>query len=401
MKTSLSIHQIMIILIMVLPSVVEAQSGTLITDFGDQGITVMDVEEHDVFYNMSFDPFGEIVAVGRTNYQTTTAEFIIVKFDQAGHLKTSFGENGMIRGSIVDSAYNEAIAVEMDNSGKIYVGISSSKDRGWLVIDRYNANGTPDLSFGLLGRFILNYTDRNWVCNDILLGRDGQLLVAAESGNQNIIFKLDESGIIDSSFAEQGVFSYTSPFGSFHRNIRIQEQEDGKILGAGVVHKMSNIWRFRILRLNPNGELDSLFGEAGIVLDDHPETVSTNTMRGITQQKDGKILAAGAIYNGSVNDAAFVRLLPDGILDPDFAENGLLVLPTNGNNVMYAVEVQMDGQIIAAGDRAIIKLLSDGMLDESFGNSGFVEVTNHISDMKLDQDGNIIVCGSFYNGSNT
>jgi len=66
--------------------------------------------------------------------------------------------------------------------------------------------------------------------------------------------------------------------------------------------------------------LDPAFGENGIVLtdirngDDHAYA--------LTIQPDGKIVAAGNTNNGSDNDFAIIRYTESGTFDPDFGAGG-------------------------------------------------------------------------------
>ncbi|KYF77997.1 hypothetical protein BE11_45900 [Sorangium cellulosum] len=68
-----------------------------------------------------------------------------------------------------------------------------------------------------------------------------------------------------------------------------------------------------------------------------------------------------AVAGGTVNSgitASILRLLPDGSLDAGFGTSGAVVLEDHPDqNDLYAVAVQRDGCIVAAGKRSNLGLM--------------------------------------------
>lgn len=110
--------------------------------------------------------------------------------------------------------------------------------------------------------------------------------------------------------------------------------------------------------------------------------------------------------------------LPDGSLDRSFGNNGLVTtnFSSIGNNQAYAIAIQGDGKIIAAGlvnntntsnknNFGLARYRIDGSLDKSFGNNGLV-TTDFLGDdneahaLVIQPDGKIIAGGFLNNGSN-
>ena len=157
----------------------------------------------------------------------------------------------------------------------------------------------------------------------------------------------------------------------------------------------------------PAGALDSSFGTAGKVvtdfgLDEGAEAVAT--------QEDGKILAAGGVYDPSTSLSEFmvVRYLADGNLDTSFGDGGRKVLSFEAQSVANGSDlaVQADGKIVLAGwalvgssaDFALARLNPDGSVDASFGANG--EVTTDLGGtidageaLALQPDGKLLVAG--------
>src|SRR5262245_52541641 len=102
----------------------------------------------------------------------------------------------------------------------------------------------------------------------------------------------------------------------------------------------------------------------------------TNRAEAVARQADGKLVLAGAAsFGGNGGDFGLVRLNPDGSLDTTFDTDGK-VRTDFGSNIegAFAVAVQADGKIVAAGlalgpgtgrDFALARYNSNGSLDTS------------------------------------
>ena len=156
------------------------------------------------------------------------------------------------------------------------------------------------------------------------------------------------------------------------------------------------------------GKLDISFGAGGKVTTDF--FGSGEQANGIAIQSDGRIVAAGAVSNGPQSDFAIARYNSNGTLDATFGTNGKVTTAfSNTNDFAYALAVQSDGRIVAAGvtdngpntpgDFAVVRYNADGSLDESFGDKGKVTTDFFGGDdsahaLKIQSDGRIIVAGS-------
>ncbi|MBN2224505.1 MAG: putative Ig domain-containing protein, partial [Deltaproteobacteria bacterium] len=119
-------------------------------------------------------------------------------------------------------------------------------------------------------------------------------------------------------------------------------QPDGKIVVAGYTPTGGD---FAVVRLTPGGVLDPTFS------DDGKATVNfegTDYAYGVAVQPDGKILVAGSTSNG--DDFAIARFTDEGDLDTAFGENGLLTTDFGGVDVGRALTLLADGRFIVSGD---------------------------------------------------
>lgn len=149
-----------------------------------------------------------------------------------------------------------------------------------------------------------------------------------------------------------------------------------------------------ILRLNQDGSIDPMFKKT-VVSDEF-----TGTVRAFVLQPDGRIITSGFFFTfGGQQRPGIVRLLPDGRLDSTFAE-----VPLDGSLSLNTVVLQPDGKIIIYGSFASIgtesfpagvaRLNADGTVDASFQPSGFDRATSVRSAVRQ-PDGKIVLGGRF------
>jgi len=129
------------------------------------------------------------------------------------------------------------------------------------------------------------------------------------------------------------------------------------------------------------GDLDPSFGGTGIVTTSLGPNKSDGA-EAVAIQSDGKIVAVG-FTSPAINpraDFAMVRYNGDGSIDTTLAHTGSVTTALGTNNdIAYAVALQSDGKIVAAGysfqtpslqDFAIARYYSDGVLDLTFSGDG-------------------------------
>ena len=279
-----------------------------------------------------------------------------------GWLDPAFGRNGIVRPAFFGNDRPAGVAVQGD--GKIVVVATEDyvQSQWAFALTRYRPDGTLDRSFGSAGTVLVDHVagTRGWASAVAL-------------------------------------------------------QPDGKIVVAGYARTREPPFRFdlALVRLNPDGSLDSGFGSGGWVVTD---VGASGTINALTLQSDGKIVVAGSRANENQVDGADIlvgRYAADGSLDPTFDGDGWLVtqLRTTRAEVANAVAVQRDGAIVVGGaggfygepgisifDAAVVRYRPDGALDESFGDRGQVLVdlsTNDwLADLLVQPYGKIVAAGT-------
>lgn len=149
-----------------------------------------------------------------------------------------------------------------------------------------------------------------------------------------------------------------------------------------------------------DGQLDPTFGTAGLVATPLGPYGLTTTANDVAMQPDGKFVAAGA---AGVN-VGLARYNPNGTLDTTFGNNGTVVsdfAPATSDRA-NAVAIQADGKIVIAGhdtmDFLVARYNANGTLDASFGTGGVVKTDfygwrDFGQDLVIQPDGKIVVVG--------
>jgi uncharacterized delta-60 repeat protein len=150
------------------------------------------------------------------------------------------------------------------------------------------------------------------------------------------------------------------------------------------------------------GDLDPRFGNGGVAVTDFAQT--EDYAYAVAVQADGKIVLTG--QSGIYPDlhSALVRYNRNGRLDPTFGAGGKVTVTFNANNdYLFALALQSDGKIVAAGSTSgtsflVARFNADGSLDQTFGTNGSVETTFGDQTaagraIAVQADGKIIVVG--------
>jgi uncharacterized delta-60 repeat protein len=323
----------------------------------------------------------------------------------SGDLDPTFGTGGR-RSDDLGSLHDITDAVELPG-GKILVSgatidILLAEQRHYML-RRYNADGTPDTTFGQGGEVLGNFfpivggddenhdprDDDDSVINDIFLQDDGKIMARGE-GQANalhpVMARFNSDGSLDTTFGGDGVIDVP-----FNATPLWTVQPDGKLL----LPEANGIKRF-----NLDGSIDTSFGNQGTA----PIAVENADL--INVQSDNKILLASA-----TDKLVITRLNADGSVDTAFGTNGVIqgpVVPAEAAKALGQLLLLPDGKIVAVSTEGnftdtgfhIARFNADATLDTTFGDGGDGETFIHfgantlLDHLVLDQDGNIIVLGS-------
>jgi uncharacterized delta-60 repeat protein len=320
-------------------------------------------------------------------------------------LDPSFGSGGEVTTSFT-SGHDSIAAIAVQADGKL-VAVGSADSDAEFALARYNPNGSLDSTFGDGGKVTTDFTkDGDWA-DAVAVQPDGKIVAAGGAGQTGsgrtltldfAIARYSPDGTLDPTFGDGGkVMTGFTPGGDYVTGIAIQA--DGKIVAAGMEDdRIGDDSNFALARYNPDGSLDTTFGQGGMVTTDFAQKDGANA--GIVLQADGKIVAAGvAIPDGF----ALARYNPDGSLDTTFGKGGLVTTSLRDAGAVFHMALLPDGGILAAGggfstdpQRLVIaRFTSSGKLDSGFGTDGILtsKLSGPFGSIAVQDDGKIVAEG--------
>jgi uncharacterized delta-60 repeat protein len=197
---------------------------------------------------------------------------------------------------------------------------------------------------------------------------NGDILVdAAVSANATDIVRLLPNGAVDTTFGNQGIVSLSIPNNVFSGQGDMQLQPDGSIVVLGVVNvpvRRGPIKHGVVARFLANGAPDTSFGANGIVQLTQLGGSQSDTPRALLLQPNGQILIADFSSNPSVT-----RLNSNGSVDTSFGDDGIASVPGGTDGAPQALALQSDGKILVIEYKSNMafetRLLPNGTIDSS------------------------------------
>lgn len=243
--------------------------------------------------------------------------------------------------------------------------------------------GDLDPTFGSGGKVVdATFGDR---ARGVAIQSDGKIVVVSEwSGpvfeDGFVLVRLHPNGSLDTTFGVGGRVFHSPWF----KPQSIAIQPDGKIVIAGNSAPPGGGGGGVLVRYNPSGSIDSTFGTDGHVAAGLLPT-------SVAIQTNGRVVVGGSTSNGF----AIGRYNPNG--------SGVDILTTPGSGTAYSVAIQPDGRIVAGGGFAgdgeyfsLVRYNPDGSLDTTFGGDGrvttFVQYGAAYS-LAIQPDGKIVAAG--------
>ena len=340
--------------------------GSLDEAFGDAGhiITGMTDDEWDasVAYALAVQPDGKLLVAG-TSYSPDDGHnvFALARFNADGTFDKSFGSGGRVLTAIdhSESAIEDvAYAMAMAEDGKIVLaGVTGSFPTDFAAA-RYLPNGKLDITFGNRGKVVTDLSGDDKAAA-VAIQPDGKVVLAGRgvnNGNDWAMLRYMPNGKLDTAFGEEGIISLDFKGGE-DKVGGMALRPDGTIvlggiayIGAVICYDENGLSRgcdkygVALAQYTSDGALDTAFGSRGKAL---YEFDLESGAYALALQPDGKIVLAGHYDD---DDFAIVRANPDGSLDSRFGDAGLVRTPFGrGFDVAYAVALQPDGKIVAAG----------------------------------------------------
>ncbi len=388
----------------------QATPGALDPSFGTGGkVTTAIGPGEDYATGLVAQPDGKLVAAG-INSNGSDYDIELVRYNPNGSLDTSFNGTGKVS-TAIGSGDDEAWGLARQPDGKLVVaGDSYDGSKYDFALVRYNPDGSLDTSFNGTGK-VTTPVASGGGANAVVVQPDGKLVAAGASTNGSnydvTLVRYNPDGSLDTSF--NGTGKVTTAIGPANDTATaLALQPDGKLVTAGWTDNGSN-HDFALVRYNPDGSLDTSFKGTGKVTT--AIGPGYDFANGLVLQPDGKLVAAGG-SNASNNDVALVRYNPNGSLDTSFNGTGKVTTGIGASSdVANALARQPDGRLVAAGatwngskeNVALVRYNPNGSLDTSFNGTGKVTTAigsshDSASALVVQPDGKLAIAGSSING---
>jgi uncharacterized delta-60 repeat protein len=325
------------------------RDGSLDPSFGEGGYVETPFTSWAFAHAIALEPDGRIVVAG-ASYQGddhVLSEFTLARYNSDGSPDSGFGTGGITNTVIPEqqppnacfwSSESTANALTVLPSGDILAAGWSQWGDGCdahspiyssFALARYTPSGSLDPTFGDAG--ITQTTSHAAIGVGLAVQPNGEV-VASEgnaldgytpSGSLNITFSLDPKLQSDDALTLQ----------------------NGNIVVAGDSPAKHNTAQSLVVaRYKPNGRLDSTFGTHGQV---EIKRVKGLLPSAILAQSDGKLLITATGTDATpLGPADLVRLRPNGRLDTSFGRGGIVSF---SHQVWYALALQKDGKILLGG----------------------------------------------------
>lgn len=176
---------------------------------------------------------------------------------------------------------------------------------------------------------------------------------------------------------------------------------DGKLVVAGSIDNGSDL-DFAIARFNPDGGIDSTFGENGLFTQSFPGEIGEAVAMSVAIQPDGKIVAAGFAFTSSAFDFAVLRLDSGGLLDTGFDVDGMVLTNLDGSDQGRDMAILPGGTITVVGNTSSLAGLAIARfdIDGAFLGATVQDVQDlglfegSLEAVTIDGSGNILAAGS-------
>ena len=282
----------------------------------------------------------------------------------------------------------EVLSMSLQADGEIVAGGNFTAVNGIPRnhFARFLGDGSLDSTF------LSGVSGADGAVNTVLVQSDGDILLGGNFGNvdgvvRNHIVRVVPDGTLDTAFspgagADNSVFSLGETFIG----------GDRKIYVGGAFTLFGGVTQPGIVRLTENGTVDVGFASTGVNGIVYAiATYPTNSVYA------GKVVIGGSFttVNG-VSQANIARLNADGSLDTNFV--------VNADAIVRALAIQNDGSVLAGGEFTHINggaatrlahINVDGSLDTAFSAASAPGIDFTVNTIALQSDNRIVVGGQF------
>ena len=195
---------------------------------------------------------------------------------------------------------------------------------------------------------------------------------------------LAAQGVLDPSFGVAGRLVIPFSATTHDRLETVAPLPDGRFIAAGWIEMEGGDLHTLVVRFQPDGRIDSTFGARhdGRFVHNVRRGGEEEKPRAVAVQRDGRIVVVGQVEGDGpdTDDFMLLRLTPDGRLDSTFADGrGVTIRHLAGPvDKIRSMALMHDDRIVCVGhsddEFTVARFTADGAPDTSFGRAGVTTV---------------------------
>lgn len=309
----------------------------------------------------------------------------VPQINPVGVLDTDLDSIGYVRYT-TNPGWGSGVDIDADGrfviTGRLTMGANI-----FMALWRYNADGTPDTSFGGGDGLVTTTGTAGGTVDegfDVAIDESGRILVAGygtDAGlvsSQMVIWRFLSDGSLDASFGTGGAVVYDRGFGDdWAEAIRVDG--NGRILVTGLSNNATPDMDMALWRYTDAGVLDTTFGGTGVVFQHNSAGGNSDDEGyGLAIDDDGGIAVVGLSMNATNSDFVIWRFTDAGALDTSFGGDGIVTFDGGADDRGYDVAFDDQGRVLAVGtsdngtdfDFLVWRYTPSGELDATFSGDG-------------------------------
>ena len=345
-------------------------NGTIDATYGSGGRVVTSDGGEKAVNDLVLQPDGKVIAIGYGEFPSLL-QIRLIRYESNGSIDMTYGTGGKVTATFTGGSTPGRGVLQPD--GKLLVvgvTIAGSSYQGALA--RYNADGSPDMSFGTAGQAVIDFPDIAEEFIAVVLESDGRFYAIGDASDQSVpspdyeqdflIVHFNADGTVDGAYGTGGFVTtqFDVEDNYAERAHAAVQQPDGKLVASGF-----SGYHGAVARYNADGSLDPTFGDGGMVAIDRTHAYS------LLLQPDGKLVMVGHVGSSGRGMFSLTRLDPDGSVDASFAPCALVYTDLGDAVTAFTWDalLEPDGKIVVTGRTESLTSAGGSLVLARYGSS--------------------------------
>lgn len=317
--------------------------------------------------------------------------FGLARFNPDGSLDTGFGNGGRATGEFNPQELGMTVTgLHIFDDGKILLTAEQSDGEGLVpAVAKFNSDGSPDVEFGNKGQTIVSLIppgqshSLKGECGKSAVLPGGKILLTFNTSLSDaytsgaLLIRLNPNGTLDTRFNGGGTLALRYSDTALSKLLGVTVQTDGHYVVTGREH---DIPRFSFLaKVDEDANIDPTFGTKGYA---PVQIAGKTTLLSMTTIGPGtSFVSVGGLSEGPHAGRGIVsKITNTGHSDSQFNSGEPALLSASQRTVILRDAIATDRYITVAGDGSspegqrstLARYLHNGDLDQSFPGNGVI-----------------------------